>query len=88
MCGGLRHTPCDSFGFGVICVTPGFGLPQEMDHLGIATISEIKMRITCLAKSRFCLYDTAFIIYIFFPVFQVNLTGYMECFLNPLVLPP
>lgn len=41
MRGGLMHSPCDPFGFGVKCVTPWLGLPEEMDHLGIATISEM-----------------------------------------------
>lgn len=39
MCGGLVHAPTNLFGFGVIGEVPGFGLPQEMDHFGIATVS-------------------------------------------------
>lgn len=44
--GGLAHIAFELFGFGVVGVTPWLGLPQEMDHLGIATKSEIcKMAI-------------------------------------------
>lgn len=40
MCAGLRWTPADRLGFQVKRVTPWFGLPEEMDHLGIGTKSE------------------------------------------------
>lgn len=45
MCGGLVHAPTNLFGFGVIREVPGFGLPQEMDHFGIATVSGRNARI-------------------------------------------
>lgn len=45
VCGSILLTPWNLFGFGIKCVTPWFGLPQEMDHLGISTISETSITV-------------------------------------------
>lgn len=36
------HAAKDPFGLGIQAVAPRFGLPQEVNHLGVAAIAEMK----------------------------------------------